>query len=42
MSRPEVVAGSPWPKVTSRLPSILSGEEIEMLFAMIPSCPRRA
>jgi site-specific recombinase XerD len=33
LSRPEVVAGIPWPKVTSRLPSILSREEIEMIFA---------
>lgn len=29
-SRPEVVAGLPWPKVTSRLPSILPRQEISV------------
>lgn len=32
LSRPEVTAGIPRPRVKSRLPSILSREEIEMLF----------
>jgi len=42
LSRPDVMAGIPTPKVRSRLPSILSREEIEMLFVATRNPKHRA
>ncbi len=42
LSRPEVTAGIPMPRVKSRLPSILSREEIEVLFIATRNPKHRA
>lgn len=42
MGRPEVVAGIGLPKVPRKLPEVLSGSEVEALFAAISSLKHRA
>jgi integrase/recombinase XerD len=42
LERPEEVAELPWPKRPQKLPDILTGEEVERLFAEIRSLKHRA
>lgn len=42
LRRPEVVADIPWPKVPQSLPEILSGTEVERVFAAVRSIKQRA